>query len=427
MRKEPPMRDPELMFRAQVAASALERAWEQWRAVHGQAAEPMPTISSYVGYSLDEPWGEPRVVFGLAAEDAEQLAILLERHDCVGPVHAMVRRPGMREAQGELGLPGSVPAEPLLPLPIPAQPPAPAAEYRARMWQPPRRDEGAVPDAAEDTNADGDRLPAFQDAPWARPRFLDDEPVGPGPLELAASNARFEAEARIKAAVRGRGRSTRLDDLVDLGGPAGKQPPAAEQQPPAREQSPAGEQQPEGEQRDLNGHAGTIGRIAPSPNSGRNGSEQRTAKPKQPPGEVERRRGPFVPVEKTDQAVRTPRKPQQGSDQPEQLSDQANEQPAESARSAERSGQPEPDEPGQPEHPGQAKPSDQPEEPDAPGEFDQSDELEESGLPGEFEESDQSGQRSGPRAQGSPRRGRIARTSTSRPAKTKHSGVASGS
>jgi len=84
------MRDPRLVFKAQLAAAALERAWQRWRVVHGLMADPMPTISSYVGYSLEEPWGQPRVVFGLSADDAEQLAALLDRHDCVGPVHATI-------------------------------------------------------------------------------------------------------------------------------------------------------------------------------------------------------------------------------------------------------------------------------------------------------------------------------------------------
>ncbi|HEY9245045.1 MAG TPA: hypothetical protein VIP48_23850, partial [Streptosporangiaceae bacterium] len=35
-------------------------------------------MSSYVGYSIEEPWGRPRVVFGVAAEDAERLAAFLE-------------------------------------------------------------------------------------------------------------------------------------------------------------------------------------------------------------------------------------------------------------------------------------------------------------------------------------------------------------
>src|SRR5215472_2130359 len=83
------MRDPELVVRAQLAASALEGAWNRWRVVHGDRPDSMPAVSSYVGYSLQEPWGQPRVVFGLAAQDAEQLAALIERHDCGGPAYAV--------------------------------------------------------------------------------------------------------------------------------------------------------------------------------------------------------------------------------------------------------------------------------------------------------------------------------------------------
>ncbi len=61
----------------------LERAWDRWRAAHGLAAEPLPPVSSYVGYSIEEPWGRPRVVFGVDAADAEKLATLLQ--DCAAP------------------------------------------------------------------------------------------------------------------------------------------------------------------------------------------------------------------------------------------------------------------------------------------------------------------------------------------------------
>lgn len=84
------MRDPDLVVRAQQAATALESAWRHWRNVHGLDADPLPPVSSYVGYSLDAPWGETRVVLGICAEEAELLASLLEGHDCVGPVHASV-------------------------------------------------------------------------------------------------------------------------------------------------------------------------------------------------------------------------------------------------------------------------------------------------------------------------------------------------
>lgn len=76
------MRDPELVARAQRAAARLESSWEHWRALHGLAAAPGQPIVSYVGYSLTEPWGEPRVVVGIGADEAEFLADYLDRDDC---------------------------------------------------------------------------------------------------------------------------------------------------------------------------------------------------------------------------------------------------------------------------------------------------------------------------------------------------------
>ena len=76
------MRDPELVARAQRAATRLEAAWEQWRGLHGLAVTPRQPVVSYVGYSLSEPWGEPRVVIGLGADEADFLAEFLDRDEC---------------------------------------------------------------------------------------------------------------------------------------------------------------------------------------------------------------------------------------------------------------------------------------------------------------------------------------------------------
>ena len=38
------MRDPELVARAQRAATRLESAWEQWRALHGLAVAPLQQV-----------------------------------------------------------------------------------------------------------------------------------------------------------------------------------------------------------------------------------------------------------------------------------------------------------------------------------------------------------------------------------------------
>src|SRR6202020_3627383 len=70
------MRDPGLVVRAQQAATELESAWCHWRSMHGLSADPRQAVSSYVGYSLDAPWGESRIVFSISAEGAERLAHL---------------------------------------------------------------------------------------------------------------------------------------------------------------------------------------------------------------------------------------------------------------------------------------------------------------------------------------------------------------
>jgi len=121
------MRDPDLMQRADRAAIALEQAWERWRAMHGLGGEPLPPVSSYVGYSLEEPWGQPRVVFGLRADEAEMLASLLDGHDCVGSVYAEVgarldwRLPASGQAPMSARGYGS-------PLGVPAQAPPPGID-----------------------------------------------------------------------------------------------------------------------------------------------------------------------------------------------------------------------------------------------------------------------------------------------------------
>ena len=79
------MRDPELVARAQQAAVRLESAWDRWRALHGLAEVPVQPVTSYVGYSLNEPWGQPRVVIGVDAYEAEYLAAFLESHQCGQP------------------------------------------------------------------------------------------------------------------------------------------------------------------------------------------------------------------------------------------------------------------------------------------------------------------------------------------------------
>ncbi|MEV5411394.1 hypothetical protein AB0K60_21460 [Thermopolyspora sp. NPDC052614] len=76
------MRDPELVSCAQRAATELERAWTGWRNARGRDEDaPAESVASYVAHSIDHPWGRPRVVLGLDAEDARELAALLQRQD----------------------------------------------------------------------------------------------------------------------------------------------------------------------------------------------------------------------------------------------------------------------------------------------------------------------------------------------------------
>ena len=92
------MRDPELVARAQNAATRLETAWERWRAAQGLAETPAQPVVGYVGYALKEPWGQPRAVIGFSADEAERLAEHLESGTAtVTPLPA--RSPAPKTAQ----------------------------------------------------------------------------------------------------------------------------------------------------------------------------------------------------------------------------------------------------------------------------------------------------------------------------------------
>ena len=129
------MRDPELVARAQRAATRLESAWEQWRALHGLADAPGQPVVSYVGYSLKEPWGEPRVVIGIDADEAEYLAEFLDRDECA-------QRGQVPVQQGQLQppalAPGQLQAVPLQAGPLQSGPLQQARDIAAELagWNP---------------------------------------------------------------------------------------------------------------------------------------------------------------------------------------------------------------------------------------------------------------------------------------------------
>jgi hypothetical protein len=168
-----------LIVRAQEAATALESAWCRWRNMHGLTADPAPAVSSYVGFSLDAPWGQPRIVFGICAEEAEQLATLLDRHDCVGPVHASVK------AKPVGSVVGSRPAE------------VPVADDRVGDGSGPDGS-GPVPDDSAEHDAEADHAqeqsqPAAQAVPATQPGFVHIPAPSPAsgdqqPLAASASS-----------------------------------------------------------------------------------------------------------------------------------------------------------------------------------------------------------------------------------------------
>jgi hypothetical protein len=170
------MRDPDLIGRAQRAATELERAYDRWRTVHGLSREPMPAVSSYVGYSLEEPWGQPRVVFGIEAREAEQLAALLDRHECNGPVYAgLAAMPGARPEQGQELIPASGDRGRVV-VPTQAQPTMAEREaaWREATWR--------------------EAVPREQELEQPQPYDLL-EPAGPEPVEPSAPGPAEPAQA----------------------------------------------------------------------------------------------------------------------------------------------------------------------------------------------------------------------------------------
>jgi hypothetical protein len=111
------MRDPELVARARYAAARLEQAWDRWRTLHGLGGA-MDPLASYVGYSLKEPMGQPRVVIGLDAAEAEYFADFLESHECGG--RAQAEAPSVKDSARQPAAP-SAPAPRSAPLKLVAR------------------------------------------------------------------------------------------------------------------------------------------------------------------------------------------------------------------------------------------------------------------------------------------------------------------
>jgi hypothetical protein len=199
------MRDPELVLRAQRAAAALERAWYRWRLTHGLGADPLPPVSSYVGYSLEEPWGQPRVVFGVDAEEAEQLADLLDRNDFAGRAHATVPAPPT----------GRQPAAPPN-----RRPPMPPPTGRWPAGSPNGRQPAAPPNGRQPAGSPNGRQPAA--------------PAGYGEPQPVGGRARIPAQGPVSA-----GRGQLPDEQRNhAAGPGGPDAPVRQEAQPVQQAPP---------------------------------------------------------------------------------------------------------------------------------------------------------------------------------------------
>jgi hypothetical protein len=193
------MRDPDLVVRAQQAATALESAWRRWREMHGLAADPAPPpVSSYVGYSLEAPWGQARIVLGICAEEAEQLATLLEGHDCVGPVHASVTAKPVSRGQGS-GL-ADTPIQPGAAgfLRVPAPAPASAGQQPLSLESAFSRPDQAHPELPSEPR----RRASTASSELTKP-FAGNSASSETPIALAASRAVEASMASRKQAMNG--------------------------------------------------------------------------------------------------------------------------------------------------------------------------------------------------------------------------------
>ena len=202
------MPDPRLISRAQRAATMLEKAWDRWRAAHGLAAEPLPPVSSYVGYSIEEPWGRPRVVFGVDAADAEKLATLLQ--ECATPQATALQQPPVpQQAVPQQAMAGAAAR-------IPAQGRAgeldETLEHRSDETPEHRGGAAAEAEVRSDDQADADRVPEDATADLAVHR--NDDASGPaGPDGSVADTTGSVADTAESA----------LDE--DLDDPAGQDDP----------------------------------------------------------------------------------------------------------------------------------------------------------------------------------------------------------
>jgi hypothetical protein len=184
------MRDPDLVQRAEQAATALEEAWIRWRTRHGLASGPLPPVSSYVGYSAEEPWGQPRVVLGIASDEAERIAAILDGHECIAPIGGFAVRSEPASV--------AVPAEDAIPVGNEVTVPAPASAESTAITEEPARN-GTAPHSSDEPGEPADaaaaHLQELAARSAARPSMAQAFPAAP----ILPVASRSLATARLEA------------------------------------------------------------------------------------------------------------------------------------------------------------------------------------------------------------------------------------
>jgi hypothetical protein len=206
------MRDPELAARAGYAATRLEQAWERWRALHGLAGSS-DLLASYVGYSLKEPMGQPRVVIGVDATEAEYFADLLESHYCAA-VAQEEPRPANSSAHprvnGNARAPGDITSEPMVRRDPADQGHLGAAGVERPALTAPGSSPGSMTRALPQAPVDVGRRPGTPDPLAAElAGWTAGELPGQASQQLANWAAAESAPARTMGRTRGRSRTVR--------------------------------------------------------------------------------------------------------------------------------------------------------------------------------------------------------------------------
>jgi hypothetical protein len=254
------MRDPDLVQRAEQAATALEQAWIRWRTRHGLGSGPLAPVSSYVGYSVEEPWGQPRVVLGVEASEAERLAAMLDSDDTArtGPADRL----GLPEPRQPLEL-GPAPDRPVPDRELPAGVPQPqmVTEPGSLVASPGPAPAGDAEDRSAPAGGTGGRPPGPAQAGGTGGR-----PPGPAPSwpAVPATPGTSSAAAATPAELLGRA-DARLKDLAARVTALNPRPGAYDEDEPEATESALGNGSVSASRQPLAADSGGRTQVLPAP------------------------------------------------------------------------------------------------------------------------------------------------------------------